>query len=92
MALKQQSVEEKLKAINQHKEEYIQWHDGAVARIKQEANQQIQKTQADFRYSQIIPRFPYHPQCRWGIAGSVLGMNLDELLDVGKMTCKLLNI
>jgi hypothetical protein len=47
--LRQASVEEKLRAIDQHSEEYIQWHDKAVERIRQEANEQIQALNTDFR-------------------------------------------
>jgi hypothetical protein len=46
--LRQASVEEKLRAIDQHSEEYIQWHDKAVARIRQEANEQLEALNADF--------------------------------------------
>lgn len=47
--LREASVEEKLRAIDQHSEEYIQWHDKAVARVRQEANKQIEAMNADFR-------------------------------------------
>lgn len=47
--LREASVEEKLRAIDQHSEEYIQWHDKAVARVRQEANQRIEAMNADFR-------------------------------------------
>ncbi|XP_023701619.1 centrosomal protein of 152 kDa isoform X3 [Cryptotermes secundus] len=46
--LREASVEEKLRAIDQHSEEYIQWHDKAVARVRQEANKQIEAMNADF--------------------------------------------
>jgi hypothetical protein len=47
--LRQANVEEKLRAIDQHSQEYIQWHDKAVARVRQEANEQIQALTADFK-------------------------------------------
>jgi len=47
--LRQASVEEKLRAIDQHSQEYIQWHDKAVVRVRQEANEQIQALTADYK-------------------------------------------
>jgi hypothetical protein len=47
--LREASMEEKLRAIDQHSEEYIQWHDKAVARVRQEANKQIEAMNADFK-------------------------------------------
>lgn len=47
--LREAGVEEKLRAIDQHSEEYIQWHDEAVARVRQEANKQIEAMNADFK-------------------------------------------
>jgi hypothetical protein len=47
--LREASVEEKLRAIDQHSEEYIQWHDKAVARVRQEANKQIEAMKADIK-------------------------------------------
>ncbi|PSN42106.1 hypothetical protein C0J52_02951 [Blattella germanica] len=40
-SLRQQSVEEKLRAIDEHGEEYVRWHDKAVARVREEASQQM---------------------------------------------------
>ncbi|KAJ9592054.1 hypothetical protein L9F63_001433 [Diploptera punctata] len=48
LAVKQQSIEEKLKAIDQHSEEYIRWHDKAMTRVRQEADQQLHTLRADF--------------------------------------------
>jgi hypothetical protein len=47
--LREASMEEKLRAIDQHSEEYIQWHDKAVARVRHEANEQIEALKADFK-------------------------------------------
>jgi hypothetical protein len=47
--LREASLEEKLRAIDQHSEEYIQWHDKAVARVRQEANEQTEALKADFK-------------------------------------------
>ena len=46
--LRQANLEEKLRAIDQHSQEYIQWHDKAIVRVRQEANEQIQALTADF--------------------------------------------
>jgi hypothetical protein len=46
---RQANVEEKLRAIDRHNKEYIQWHDQAVVRVRQEANEQIQALNADFK-------------------------------------------
>jgi hypothetical protein len=47
--LREASMEEKLRAIDQHSEEYIQWHDKSVARVRHEANEQIEALKADFK-------------------------------------------
>jgi hypothetical protein len=47
--LRQASMEEKLRAIDQHSQEYIQWHDKAVLRVRQKADEQIQALTADFK-------------------------------------------
>jgi hypothetical protein len=47
--LHQANVEEKLKSIHLHNQEYIQWHDKAVVRVREEANKQIQALNADFK-------------------------------------------
>jgi hypothetical protein len=47
--LREASVEEKLRAIDQHNQEYIQWHDEAILRVRRKANEQIQALNADFK-------------------------------------------
>ena len=47
--LRQTNVEEKLRAIDQHSQEYIQWHDKAVVRVRQEADERIQALTANFK-------------------------------------------
>jgi len=47
--LRQTNVEEKLRAIDQHSQEYMQWHDKAVVRVRQEANKEMQTLTADFK-------------------------------------------
>ncbi|XP_021928465.1 centrosomal protein of 152 kDa-like isoform X2 [Zootermopsis nevadensis] len=46
--LRQASMGEKLRAIDQHSKEYIEWHDKAIARVRQEGNEQIEMLNADF--------------------------------------------
>ncbi|XP_069678990.1 centrosomal protein of 152 kDa-like isoform X2 [Periplaneta americana] len=48
LSVRQNNVEEKKRAIDKHSEEYIQWHDQTLVRVRQEAEQQIQSMSADF--------------------------------------------
>ena len=46
--LRQGNVEKKLRPLDQHSQENIQWHDKAVVRVRQEPNEQIQALTEDF--------------------------------------------
>ena len=46
---RQANVEEKLRAIDLHSQESIQWHDKSIARVRLEANEQIRALTADFK-------------------------------------------